>query len=75
MGSMSPHIMPLVINNLEGKHTHTHTHTHIHTHTHMQTHTYTYRLPHRNNFKKSDIRRPEAGACLVYKVQKISTAK
>ena len=43
MRSISYHIMPLVINNLEHGHTntHTHTHTHIHTHTH-NTHTQTH---------------------------------
>ena len=34
MGSISRHIMPLVINSLGGRHTHTHTHTHIHIHKH-----------------------------------------
>ena len=36
MGSISHHIMPLVINSLGGRHTHMHT----------------YRCAHRNNFKK-----------------------
>ena len=49
MGSISQHIMPLlVINSLEGEHTHknthkhTHTHTNTHTNTNTQTHTHTY---------------------------------
>ena len=36
MGSISHHIMPLVINSLKGGHTHTHRHTHTHTHTQTQ---------------------------------------
>ena len=43
MGSISRHIMPLVINSLRGGHTHTHTHKHTHTHTDD---------PHKINFKK-----------------------
>ena len=37
MGSISHHIMPLVINSLGGRHTRKHTHAN----THMQTHTHT----------------------------------
>ena len=59
MGSISSHIMPLVINTLRGGDTHTQTHTHKHTQTHTQTHT--YRCPHRNNFKKPGVHRPVAG--------------
>ena len=42
MGSITHHIMPLVNNSLGGGDTHTHK--------------YTYRCPHRNNFKKPDMR-------------------
>ena len=34
-GSISHHIMPLVITSLGGGDTHIHTHTHTHTHTHF----------------------------------------
>ena len=37
MESISPHIMPLDIDNLGGGHTDKHTHTHTHTHTHVAT--------------------------------------
>ena len=51
MGSISYHIMPLVINNL-GADTHTHTYTHKHI----------YRsLLYRNNFKKPGAYQPVAG--------------
>ena len=48
----------------------THAHTqHTRTHTHTQTidymHKHTYRDPHKNNFKKPDVRRPVGGTCLV----------
>ena len=52
MGSISYHIIPLVINSLGGGHTHTYTHTSKHTHTDY---------PHRINFKKPGERRPQAG--------------
>ena len=42
MGFISRRIMPLVINNLRGKHTHIHTHTNTHTQTHTYTHTHTH---------------------------------
>ena len=54
MGSISHHIMPLVINSLGGglihmnvhayihRHTHIHTDTHIHTQTHTNTHRHTH---------------------------------
>ena len=48
MGSISHHIAPLVISSLGGGHTHTHKHI--------------YRRPHRNNFKKPGMRRPQASA-------------
>ena len=38
MGSISHHIMPLVINSLGDKHTHMHTQTHRLSHTHTDTH-------------------------------------
>ena len=37
MDFISYHIMPLVVNSLEGGHTYTHTQTHTHTHTHTHT--------------------------------------
>ena len=49
MGSISRHIMPLVISSLGGGHTHKHT----------------YRCPHRSNFKKPGVHQPVAGARLV----------
>ena len=60
MGSISRHIMPLVINSLGGGHTHTHTHTHTHKHTHK----HTYRRPHRNNYKKPGAHRPPGLHCM-----------
>ena len=65
MGSISRHITPLVINSLGGGHTRKHTHTHIHTHTDD---------PHRINFKKPGVRRPQAGARLVLKKQSMLLA-
>ena len=53
MGSISHHIIPLVINSLRGGGIHTHKHTHAHTHT--------YRHPHRSNFKKPDACQPAPG--------------
>jgi len=41
-GSISHHIMPLVINCLGGGHTHAHAHTHRHTQTHRHTHMQAY---------------------------------
>ena len=58
MGSISYHIMPLVINNL-GAVTHKHTHTNTHTHTHTQAHI--QGLLYRNNFKKPGVYQPVAG--------------
>ena len=51
--------MPVVINSLGGRHTHTHTET--------------YRRPHKNNFKKSGMRWPMAGAHLVNKLVTFSS--
>ena len=39
---------------------------HTHAHTNIRTHKHTYRCPHRNNFKKPGMSRPQAGARLVY---------
>jgi len=44
-GSISHHIMPLVINSLEGRHTHRYTHTCKHTH-----------IADKSNFKKPVVR-------------------
>ena len=67
MGSMSYHIMPLVINSLGIGHTHTDTHTdtyrHMHTHIHTQTHT--YRRLYRNNFK-NQAHTDRSYACKYY---------
>ena len=52
MGSISHHIMPIVISSLGGgqtdRHTRTHarTHAHAHTHTHIHTHTHTHTHTH-----------------------------
>ena len=48
MESISPHIMPLVIISLRGRHTHTRKHTHANTHTLIQT------FMDRSNSKKPD---------------------
>ena len=42
MGSISRHIMSLVINSLGGGDTHTHKHTHANTHINTCTHIHTY---------------------------------
>jgi len=59
-GSISNHIMPLVINSLGGGHTHTHTHTHAHTCAHTHTD-----IADKSNFKKPGACRPKAGVRLV----------
>ena len=66
MGSISHHIMPLVINSV-GVDTHTHIHTHMQTHTHANTHTHTriQTFADKGNTKKPGVCRPQAGACLV----------
>ena len=69
MGSISSHIMPLVIiasgaDIGTDRQTDTHTHTDTQTHTHTHTHTHTNDL-HRINIKKLDTRRPVAGTRLV----------
>ena len=58
MGSISHHVMPLVINTLRGRHTHTDAHAHTHTHTHTNIHIHTCTHPHRNNFRKPGARGP-----------------
>ena len=59
MGSISLHIIPLVINSIGGGHTHTHTHTNTHTNTH------TYRRLNTNNFKKPGVCQSADGMHLV----------
>ena len=49
--------MPRVINSLRGVHTYKYTNTH------------TYRHSHRNKFKKPGVHWPEAGTCLISKLE------
>ena len=57
---ISHHIVPLVINDLGGRHTdrhahtHTHTHTRTHTHTHMHVHTHTCTHTHTHTHTHTD---------------------
>ena len=59
-GSISHHILPLVINALGGGHTHAHRHTHTDTHTYTHAHTFTrtHNIPNvmdKSNFKKPSV--------------------